>query len=50
MQFQPAAPTHGTSVPSSKRRDRDYRGGRCNHWIKIKNPKSPAVKRADWSR
>jgi ATP-dependent DNA ligase len=25
----------------SKRRDRAYRGGRCNHWIKIKNPDSP---------
>jgi bifunctional non-homologous end joining protein LigD len=37
----------------SKRRDRAYRGGRCNHWIKIKNPDSPAMKRAaevDWSR
>ena len=37
----------------SKRRDRAYRGGRCNHWIKIKNPNSPAMKRAaevDWSR
>jgi ATP-dependent DNA ligase len=33
----------------SKRRDRAYRGGRCNHWIK----NSPAMKRAaevDWSR
>src|SRR5246127_5306370 len=29
----------------SKRRDRAYRGGRCNHWIKIKNPNSPAMKR-----
>jgi ATP-dependent DNA ligase len=37
----------------SKRRDRAYRGGRCAHWIKIKNPASPAMKRAelvDWSR
>jgi hypothetical protein len=25
----------------SKHRDRAYRGGRCNHWIKIKNPNSP---------
>jgi bifunctional non-homologous end joining protein LigD len=25
----------------SKRRDRAYRGGRCNHWIKIKNPDPP---------
>jgi ATP-dependent DNA ligase len=32
---------------------RTYRGGRCNHWIKVKNPNSPAMKRAaevDWSR
>jgi bifunctional non-homologous end joining protein LigD len=37
----------------SKRRDRAYRGGRCKHWIKVKNPDSPAMKRAaevDWSR
>ena len=37
----------------SKRRDRAYRGGRCLHWIKIKNPNSPAMKRAelvDWSQ
>jgi bifunctional non-homologous end joining protein LigD len=26
----------------SKRRDRAYRGGRCNDWIKVKNPNSPA--------
>ena len=30
----------------SKRRDRAYRGGRCLHWVKIKNPNSPAMKRA----
>jgi bifunctional non-homologous end joining protein LigD len=30
----------------SKRRDRAYRGGRCKHWIKVKNPDSPAMKRA----
>ena len=37
----------------SKRRDRAYRGGRCLHWVKVKNPNSPAMKRAaevDWSR
>ena len=36
----------------SKQRDRAYRGGPCNHLIKIKNPDSPAMKRAaevDWS-
>jgi ATP-dependent DNA ligase len=37
----------------SKRRDRAYRGGRCLHWVKVKNPNSPAMARAkevDWSR
>jgi bifunctional non-homologous end joining protein LigD len=29
----------------SKRRDRSYRGGRCAHWIKIKNLDSPAMSR-----
>jgi len=31
----------------SKRRDRAYRGGRCLHWVKVKNPNSPAMKRAE---
>jgi bifunctional non-homologous end joining protein LigD len=30
----------------SKRRDLPYRSGRCKAWIKIKNPASPAVLRA----
>ena len=37
----------------SKHRDRPYRAGRSPHWIKVKNPKSPAMTRAmevDWSR
>jgi bifunctional non-homologous end joining protein LigD len=29
----------------SKRRDRAYRAGRCAHWIKVKNPKHPAMAR-----
>ena len=29
----------------SKRRDRAYRGGRCAHWIKIKNRRHPAMDR-----
>jgi len=32
---------------------RAYRGGRCTHWIKVKNPASLAMNRAaeiDWSR
>ena len=28
-----------------KRRDRAYRGGRCAHWIKIKNRQHPAMDR-----
>jgi len=37
----------------SKHRDRAYRGGPCRHWLKVKNPDSPAMRRAaevDWSR
>ena len=30
----------------SKRRDRPYRAGRSPHWIKVKNPSSPAMNRA----
>lgn len=30
----------------SKRRDRPYRAGRSPHWIKVKNPTSPAMLRA----
>jgi bifunctional non-homologous end joining protein LigD len=30
----------------SKHRERGYRAGRSPHWIKIKNPKSPAMVRA----
>jgi ATP-dependent DNA ligase len=36
----------------SKHRGSSYRCGPCKHWIKIKNPKSPAMLRAqelDWS-
>jgi bifunctional non-homologous end joining protein LigD len=36
----------------SKRRDRSYKAGPCKDWIKVKNPKSPAMVRAkevDWS-
>jgi len=29
----------------SKRADRPYRAGRCNHWIKVKNRKHPAYRR-----
>ena len=29
----------------SKRRDRAYRAGRCDHWVKVKNPGHPAMHR-----
>jgi bifunctional non-homologous end joining protein LigD len=29
----------------SKHRERVYRGGRCDHWIKVKNRKHPAYSR-----
>jgi ATP-dependent DNA ligase len=35
----------------SKRLGSPYRSGRSKHWIKVKNPKAPAVKREaeeDW--
>ncbi len=31
----------------SKRRDAPYRAGRCKSWLKIKNPKSPAMMRVE---
>jgi bifunctional non-homologous end joining protein LigD len=37
----------------SKRLGSQYRSGRSPHWIKVKNPNAPAVKREaeeDWSR
>jgi bifunctional non-homologous end joining protein LigD len=37
----------------SKRLGSLYRSGRSPHWVKVKNPKAPAVKREaeeDWSR
>ena len=36
----------------SKRLGSPYRSGRVNHWLKIKNPAAPAVRREaeeDWS-
>ena len=36
----------------SKHRDRPYRAGRSSHWVKVKNPALPAMRRAadvDWS-
>jgi bifunctional non-homologous end joining protein LigD len=36
----------------SKRLGSPYRSGRSTHWVKVKNPKAPAVKREseDWGR
>jgi bifunctional non-homologous end joining protein LigD len=37
----------------SKRRGSPYQSGRTNHWLKLKNPDSPAMKREaeeDWMR
>jgi bifunctional non-homologous end joining protein LigD len=37
----------------SKRLGSPYRSGRSAHWVKVKNPKAPAVKRKaeeDWGR
>jgi hypothetical protein len=37
----------------SKRLGSPYRSGRSGHWVKVKNPKAPAVKREaeeDWGR
>jgi ATP-dependent DNA ligase len=37
----------------SKRLGSAYRSGRSPHWVKVKNPKAPAVKREaeeDWGR
>jgi bifunctional non-homologous end joining protein LigD len=37
----------------SKRLASPYRSGRTDHWLKIKNPEAPAVKREageDWGR
>src|SRR5262249_44256889 len=31
----------------SKRRDKPYQAGRSKHWIKVKNPASPAVRRIE---
>ena len=31
----------------SKHRERVYRGGRCDHWIKVKNRKHPAFSRVE---
>ena len=42
-----AACSMGLEGLVSKRRDRPYRAGRSPDWIKVKNPKSPAMVRAN---
>jgi hypothetical protein len=40
-------------VSYQKRLGSPYRSGRSPHWVKVKNPKAPAVKREaeeDWRR
>ena len=47
-----AACSMGLEGLVSKRRESAYRAGRSPHWVKIKNPKSPAMMRANemlWS-
>jgi hypothetical protein len=39
-----AACSMGLEGMVSKHRDRPYRAGRSPHWIKVKNPTSPAMK------
>jgi hypothetical protein len=42
---------HWQTVPVSKMLGSYYRSGRVKHWLKIKNPNAPAVKREheeDW--
>jgi bifunctional non-homologous end joining protein LigD len=40
-----AACSVGLEGMVSKRRDRAYRGGRCDYWVKVKNPGHPAMHR-----
>jgi hypothetical protein len=40
-----AACNMGLESLVSKRADRRYRAGRCTHWVKVKNPKHPAMAR-----
>src|SRR5262249_15382374 len=40
-------------IVDNKRLGSTYRSGRSQHWVKVKNPKAPAVKREaeeDWGR
>ena len=43
----PAACDMGLEGIVSKHKDRPYRAGRCQHWIKVKNRTSPAMNRPE---
>jgi bifunctional non-homologous end joining protein LigD len=42
-----AACNMGLEGMVSKRRERAYRAGRCDHWVKVKNPSHPAMHRVE---
>jgi hypothetical protein len=53
--FDFCIPTKATRVPDSPDwlHEVKYDGGPCRHWLKLKNPDSPAMKRmaeVDWPR
>jgi hypothetical protein len=55
LRIPPFKPQCGASgeTPDGPMNDHGYRAGLCRHWIMVKNPESPAMKRAakvDWSR
>jgi hypothetical protein len=43
----PVSARRCTASLVSKHRDRAYRAGRSLHWIKVKNPASPAMLRVE---
>jgi ATP-dependent DNA ligase len=49
----PKSEKRPADVVVSKRVGSPYRSGRSAHWVKVKNPKAPAVRREaeeDWGR
>jgi len=38
-------PRSNSASPPSKRLGSPYKSGRVDHWLKVKNPVAPAVKR-----
>jgi hypothetical protein len=50
--FQPCIPTRAIKVPTGPDWLHEIKHGRSRHWIKVKNPDAPAMRRADevdWS-